>query len=61
MRPVADRRLPQRLAGIRQLLIAEHAEEPDQVLVGIETDRCLDFQGVRRRMSEAVQIPATAP
>jgi transposase len=40
---LAARRLPEGLAGIRQLheLIAEHAEEPDQVVVGIETDRGL--------------------
>jgi transposase len=37
------RRLPEGLAGIRQLheLIAEQADEPDQVVVGIETDRGL--------------------
>ena len=36
-------RRPEGLAGIRQLheLIAEHAEEPDQVVVGVETDRGL--------------------
>ncbi len=40
---LAARRLPEGLAGIRQLheLIAEHADEPDQVLVGTETDRGL--------------------
>jgi len=39
----ASRRLPEGLTGIRQLheLIAEHAEEPDQVVIGIETDRGL--------------------
>lgn len=38
---LASRRLPEGLAGIRQLheLIAGHVEEPDQVVVGIETDR----------------------
>jgi len=37
------RRLPEGLAGIRELheLIAAHAEEPDQVVIGIETDRGL--------------------
>jgi transposase len=37
---LASRRLPEGLSGIGQLhaLIAEHAEEPDQVVVGIETD-----------------------
>jgi hypothetical protein len=40
---LASRRLPEGLAGIAQLheLIATHAEEPDQVVVGIETDRGL--------------------
>ena len=40
---LAARRLPEGLAGIRQLheLIAEHADEPAQVVVGIETDRGL--------------------
>jgi transposase len=40
---LGSRRLPEGLPGIRQLheLIAGHAEEPDQVVVGIETDRGL--------------------
>ena len=40
---LVSRRLPEGLTGIRQLhgLIAEHAEEPDQVVIGIETDRGL--------------------
>src|SRR6185503_17087990 len=40
---LASRRLLEGLTGIRQLheLIAEHAEEPDQVVIGIETDRGL--------------------
>ena len=40
---LAARRPPEGLAGIRQSheLIAEHAEEPAQVVVGIETDRGL--------------------
>jgi transposase len=40
---LASRRLPEGLTGIRQLheLVAEHAEEPDQVVIGIETDRGL--------------------
>ena len=40
---LAARRLPEGLAGIRGLheLIAEHAEEPAQVMIGIETDRGL--------------------
>ena len=42
-RRLGSRRLPEGLSGIRQLheLIAAHAEEPDQVLIGIETDRGL--------------------
>jgi transposase len=40
---LASRRFPEGLAGIRGLheLIATHAQEPGQVLVGIETDRGL--------------------
>jgi transposase len=40
---LASRRLPEGLAGIRQLheLIAAHAQDPAQVVVGIETDRGL--------------------
>ena len=40
---LASRRLPEGLTGIRQLheLIAAHAEEPEQVVIGIETDRGL--------------------
>jgi hypothetical protein len=40
---LAARRLPEGLAGVRQLhkLIAEHADEPDQAAIGIETDRGL--------------------
>jgi transposase len=42
-RRLASRRLPEGLTGIRQLheLIAGHAEEPTEVVVGIETDRGL--------------------
>jgi hypothetical protein len=42
-RRLGSRRLPEGLAGIRQLheLIAEYAEESDQVVIGIETDRGL--------------------
>ncbi len=38
---LASRRLPEGLAGVRQLheLLGEHADEPDHVLIGIETDR----------------------
>lgn len=40
---LAAKRFPEGLTGIRGLhaLIAAHAEEPDQVVVGIETDRGL--------------------
>jgi transposase len=40
---LASRRLPEGLTGVRQLheLIGGHAEEPDQVVIGIETDRGL--------------------
>jgi transposase len=40
---LTSRRLPEGLTGVRQLhaLIASHAEEPDQVVIGIETDRGL--------------------
>jgi transposase len=42
-RRLGSRRLPEGLIGIRQLheLIAQYAEEPDQVVIGIETDRGL--------------------
>jgi transposase len=40
---LASRRLPEGLAGIRGVheLVAAHAEEPGQVVIGIETDRGL--------------------
>ena len=40
---LALRRLPEGLTGIRQLheLIAAHVEDPEQVVIGIETDRGL--------------------
>ena len=42
-RRLASRRLPEGLTGIRGLheLIAGHAEEPEQAVIGIETDRGL--------------------
>jgi transposase len=42
-RRLASRRLPEGLSGIRQLheLVAAHAEEPEQVVIGIETERGL--------------------
>ncbi|MGH3462523.1 MAG: IS110 family transposase [Kribbellaceae bacterium] len=41
--PLASRRLPEGLAGIRGFhdLVATHADEPGDVVVGIETDRGL--------------------
>jgi transposase len=40
---LAQRRLPEGLAGIGQLhaLLAEHAAEPSEIVIGIETDRGL--------------------
>jgi transposase len=40
---LSSRRLPEGLTGVRQLhaLIASHAEQPDHVVIGIETDRGL--------------------
>jgi transposase len=40
---LAARRLPEGVTGVRQLheLIAQHVEDPDQVVIGIETDRGL--------------------
>ena len=40
---LGSRRLPEGLTGVRQLheLIAEHAEDPNRVVLGIETDRGL--------------------
>jgi hypothetical protein len=45
---VARRRLPEGLAGIRAFheLVADHAEEPDEVVIGIETDRGLWVQAL---------------
>src|SRR5690349_12981761 len=42
-RPLVRRRLPEGLAGVAQLhaLVAEHASEPSEVVIGIETDRGL--------------------
>jgi hypothetical protein len=40
---LASRRLPEGLAGIGEFhqLLARHAEEPDEIVIGIETDRGL--------------------
>jgi transposase len=45
---LGKRRLPEGLAGARQLheLIAEHADQPQQVVIGIETDRGLLVQSL---------------
>ncbi|WAM19078.1 IS110 family transposase [Rhodococcus sp. JS3073] len=47
-RRLSSRRLPEGLAGIRTLheLIAEHAADPAQVVIGIETDRGLWVQAL---------------
>ena len=54
---LAAKRFPEGLAGIRGLhaLIATHAEESDQVVVGIETDRGLWVDALT-----AARSPATA-
>jgi Transposase len=43
---LASRRLPEGLVGVRQLheLLGEHADEPDQVVIGIETDRGIKIE-----------------
>ena len=40
---LATRRIPEGLEGVARLhaLVGEHADEPDEVVVGIETDRGL--------------------
>src|SRR5437773_7609736 len=45
---ISRRRLPEGLAGIRALheLIADHAEAPSEVVIGIETDRGLWVQAL---------------
>lgn len=47
-RQIARRRLPEGLAGIRAFheLVADHADDPDAVVVGIETDRGLWVQAL---------------
>ncbi len=58
--PLATRRLPEGLSGIRGLheLIASHCEEPDQVMIGIETDRGL---WVSALMASGYQVWAINP
>jgi Transposase/Transposase IS116/IS110/IS902 family len=45
---LARRRLPEGLAGIRAFheLVADHVEEPEEVVIGIETDRGLWVQAL---------------
>jgi transposase len=45
---LVKRRIPDGLEGVRRLhdIVAEHAEEPEQVVVGIETDRGLLVQAL---------------
>ena len=56
---LATRRLPEGLNGIRGFheIVAEHAEEPDQVVIGIETDRGLWVEALdRRRLSRCSRV-----
>src|ERR1700682_5617017 len=57
---LASRRLPEGLAGIARLheLIAEHAKDPAQVVIGIETDRGL---GVDALTAADYQVFAVNP
>src|SRR5688572_468213 len=45
---LASKRLPEGIEGIGRFheLVADHAEAPDQLVVGIETDRGLWVQGL---------------
>ena len=68
---LASRRLPEGLAGMRVLheLVAAHAEEPAQVIIGIETDRglwvdALDrgrLSGVRGQSAGGSPLPRPPP
>ena len=57
---LGKRRVPEGLEGVRRLheLVAEHAEEPEQVVVGIETDRGLL---VRALLGAGYQVYAINP
>jgi len=57
---LGKRRIPEGLEGVRRLheLIAEHFEEPDQVVVGIETDRGLLVQAL---LAAGYQVYAVNP
>lgn len=60
LRPLASRRLPEGLTGINQFhqLLAECAAEPDEVIVGIETDRGLWVQAL---LAAGYQVYAINP
>ena len=57
---LGKRRIPEGLEGVRRLheLVAEHAEEPEQVVVGIETDRGLLVQAL---LAAGYQVYAVNP
>ena len=57
---LGKRRIPEGLEGVRRLheLLAEHAEEPEQVVVGIETDRGLLVQAL---LAAGYQVYAVNP
>src|SRR5215472_14458866 len=57
---LCKRRIPEGLEGVRRLhqLVAEHAEEPEQVVVGIETDRGLLVQAL---LAAGYQVYAVNP
>ena len=55
---LASRRLPEGLAGIAGFheLMGTHAEEPSQVVIGIETDRGLWVQALGAAFTAAVVL-----
>jgi hypothetical protein len=57
---LGKRRIPDGLEGVRRLheLVSEHAEEPQQVVVGIETDRGLLVQAL---LAAGYQVYAVNP
>ena len=59
---LASRRLPEGLAGIRGFheLVASHAEEPAQVVIGIETDRGLWVEALAAAGYEVVAVNPVA-
>src|SRR5271163_1785757 len=60
---LASRRLPEGLAGIGEFhqLLARHAEEPEQVVIGIETDRGLWVEGRGGSSSAAASSAWASP